>query len=386
VIENKKNSMAKIKLIFLATLAALWAGVSPVLSGLAFAATSYAIATGNNATINEWTVCNVVTNATGQQIFIPTNTSTEWAQFRLHYPAGISLGTCGPSIPSYAYRRKITINSSAALSSYPVKFIIDTASLVTSGKMQSDCDDVRVTDSSGTAIDFVVELCNNANTEIWSEVPAIANGTTDIYLFYGYPAATKAGNGINTFSYYKNFDDGSLAGWTRWVNYGGGGNDYTSTDTNSVISISTTNQSPPDSMQLYGKAGCNTPNVWGILTMAATSINPPSGTYKLEYRQRGSGGQFSWCSGGTAAQNDVTLDGTVIYSSPLCSYTNCNTCLRDWETAASGTLTFTGVARALRFRSRATDCEVSYGWVDDIKLRKYYSPEPTTSVGPEQTI
>jgi len=67
---------------------------SPVFLSQAFAAQSYAIANGNNATINEWSVCNLISNTTGKQIFIPTNTSTEWAQFRLHYPAGITLSAC----------------------------------------------------------------------------------------------------------------------------------------------------------------------------------------------------------------------------------------------------------------------------------------------------
>jgi hypothetical protein len=349
------------------------------------AASSYAVGSSGSAVVNEWSECRTVTNAgSNPTIFVPTNTSSEWSEFRLHYPAGISLGTCGPSMPFYAYRRKIDITSSIALASYPIKFTIDTASLVASGKMQNDCDDVRITNSDGTAIDFVVELCNTANSEIWAEIPSIANGATEIYMFYGYPSATKAGNGINTFAYYEDFDDGSLTGWTRYYNVGG--NDYNWTNTNSTLTISTINQSSPDSMQIYGKGGCYNPNTFGILTIALTSINPPGGTYRLEYKQRGSGGQFSWCSGGTAAQNDVTLDGAIIYSSPLCSYTNCNTCVREWETAASGTLTFSGVARSLRFRTRATDCEVSYGWVDNIKLRKYSSPEPVASVGPEELI
>ncbi|MCX6758866.1 MAG: hypothetical protein NTX14_04100, partial [Candidatus Nealsonbacteria bacterium] len=71
--------MARTKFILLAISAAFLTGVSPVLFSPAFAAQSYTIANGNNAMINEWSVCNVVTNTTGQQIFIPTNTSTEWA-------------------------------------------------------------------------------------------------------------------------------------------------------------------------------------------------------------------------------------------------------------------------------------------------------------------
>jgi hypothetical protein len=365
--------------------------VLPLISDQAYAAQSYAVAGGNMTAVNEWAECRNITNAAGYStIFVPTNTATEWSEFRLHYPAGISLGTCGPSMPSYTYRRKITITSSAALTSYPVKFAVDTASLVASGKMQSDCDDARVTDLGGTAIDYVVELCNTANSEIWAEVPSITNGATEIYMFYGNPSAVAGGNGNNVFSYYNNFENGSLAGWiTGWGPNSGSYYPFTviPTTLNTVTISSTVSQSTPNSMHLWGKSACYNPSKSGKNTFALRSFNPASGTYILQFRQRGSGGQFNYCTGGAAGQNDVLLDDTaMIYNNPTCNYTACNTCTVEWLTAMSSAITFSGTARSFRFRSVSSDCETTDGWIDDIKLRKYSSPDPTTSVGPEELI
>jgi hypothetical protein len=45
--------------------------------------------------VNEWSECRTVTNAgSNPTIFVPTNTSLEWSEFRLHYPAGITLSGC----------------------------------------------------------------------------------------------------------------------------------------------------------------------------------------------------------------------------------------------------------------------------------------------------
>lgn len=58
------------------------------------AAVSYRVNNGTTSTINEWSVCKKVTNSTGKDIFVPTNTSNEWNLFRTYYPSGISLAEC----------------------------------------------------------------------------------------------------------------------------------------------------------------------------------------------------------------------------------------------------------------------------------------------------
>jgi hypothetical protein len=53
----------------------------------------------------------------------------------------------------WQYRKKITFgNSGTANTHKKVKFDIDTATLITAGKLQSDCDDIRFTDENGVIL------------------------------------------------------------------------------------------------------------------------------------------------------------------------------------------------------------------------------------------
>jgi len=49
----------------------------------------------NSDTIEEWGECKTVTNTCNYDIFIPTKTSPEWAAFKAHHPACITLWDCG---------------------------------------------------------------------------------------------------------------------------------------------------------------------------------------------------------------------------------------------------------------------------------------------------
>src|SRR3989344_1875893 len=64
---------------------------------IALAAQYYSIGNGANATVNEWGTSKIVTNNCGATIFVPTNTSAEWSNFRSYKPACATLATPGPS-------------------------------------------------------------------------------------------------------------------------------------------------------------------------------------------------------------------------------------------------------------------------------------------------
>src|SRR5690242_3774831 len=59
---------------------------------------------------------------------------------------------------NYAYRKKISLsNAGSALTNRKVKFDIDTATLITAGAMQSDCDDIRFTDQNGKQVPYYAD-------------------------------------------------------------------------------------------------------------------------------------------------------------------------------------------------------------------------------------
>jgi alpha-tubulin suppressor-like RCC1 family protein len=131
--------------------------------------------------------------------------------------------TTTTTIPStwlngWQYRKPITINNpSSDLSNYQVLVNLNTESLISSGKMRSDCGDIRFTDSDGlTQLNYWLESgCNSDNTRIWVKVPYIpASSTKTIYVYYGNPSATSLSNGINTFLAFSLKFDGPFGGRT----------------------------------------------------------------------------------------------------------------------------------------------------------------------------
>ena len=109
--------------------------------------------------------------------------------------AGNYVEMIDPGFGDFTYRKPVTLtNGGTEQTNYDVLISLDTATLISDGKMQADCDDLRVTDSDkATVIDYWIEGgCNTATTQIWARVPVIPNGTMGIYLYYGDGAAVNA--------------------------------------------------------------------------------------------------------------------------------------------------------------------------------------------------
>jgi hypothetical protein len=105
---------------------------------------------------------------------------------------------------NWLYRATLTIgNTGSADSNKKVKFDIDTATLITAGKMQSDCGDSRFTDINGRALNYYIDTaggaCNTSSTDYYVLVPTIYAGTTVLYHYYGNPSAQN-GTQVSQFS------------------------------------------------------------------------------------------------------------------------------------------------------------------------------------------
>ncbi len=104
---------------------------------------------------------------------------------------------------SWLFRQIIVItNSGLAQTDFQVQLTIDTATLITATKMQSDCDDIRLTDLNGKLLDHWIEptTCNTSTTKVWVKIPSIpATIGASIYLYYGNSAAVSTSSTANTF-------------------------------------------------------------------------------------------------------------------------------------------------------------------------------------------
>ena len=116
----------------------------------------------------------------------------------------LSLNSSSP-LTGWAYRKAVTVNNStnsATLTNYQVQITTDTATLISQGKMNSDCSDMRFTDTDGTTIlNYWIETgCNTASTLVWVKVPSIsASSTKTIYEYYGNSSGIAVSSIANTF-------------------------------------------------------------------------------------------------------------------------------------------------------------------------------------------
>lgn len=121
---------------------------------------------------------------------------------------------------NFGYRQTVTItNSGSAQTDYQVSFTLDTATLITAGKMLSNCNDLRVTDYNGNLLPYWVEesgtnACNTATTKIWVKIPSLIAGTSSLLVYYGNPMAKSQSSGSAVFEFFDNF---SLLDTSKWT-------------------------------------------------------------------------------------------------------------------------------------------------------------------------
>jgi len=117
---------------------------------------------------------------------------------------------------NYDYRRRVTITNNAALpliANYSVSITIDTASLISSGKLMASGNDLRVVFDSGSSwveLDREVDGINTPSTQVWFETQtAIPVNASDnnYYLYYGNPnAGNPPANESNIYLWFDNFN------------------------------------------------------------------------------------------------------------------------------------------------------------------------------------
>lgn len=107
---------------------------------------------------------------------------------------------------NWSYRQPIDISYTGGetLQEYQVLLDnIDTASLVSGSKMESDCSDMRFGDDAGNELNYYIveNTCNTSDTEVWVQTENFTSAGETIYMFYGNSSATSESSMANTFSY-----------------------------------------------------------------------------------------------------------------------------------------------------------------------------------------
>ena len=114
----------------------------------------------------------------------------------------------------YAYRKGVTITNNALSvlsANYTLYVTLDTASLISSGKLMANGNDLRIAYNYGTSwieLDREVDSINSSSTHVWfrTQAPVSANSSDNIYyLYYGNPNAGSPPANVNNV--YLWFDD-----------------------------------------------------------------------------------------------------------------------------------------------------------------------------------
>lgn len=328
-------------------------------------------------------------------------------------------------LSGWQYRRAITITNSAStsLTDYQVKITIDTASLISAGKMRSDGGDIRFTSSDGTTLlSYWIESgINTASTVIWVKVPSIpASSSTTIYIYYGNPSATSQSSGANTFIF---FDDFNTLNTTKWdtitfnngalsvssgqlvlnVNnangYSGAGVISKSTFSGTYLAIETLMKRNTGKkigelglfVSFVNKAYRDT-TYYGHYYSNSASVNY-IGAMAMIYEYTAGGWRLAVGYDDKTANGPTTLptwDGVWVRIS--CFVNNLNKITKanftySGQTATLTTASGTNVISPLYLQIYYVDYQQSntQSYVDWVAVRKWYPTEPSTSIGSEET-
>lgn len=113
----------------------------------------------------------------------------------------VSTANVASPLPGWVRRRAFSLTTASTVTDTQHRVVLDTQSLVSLGRMRSDCADIRLTSADGTTHrPFFVERCNTTATSVWFRVASLPAGTTGFYVYYDNALASLAANGSTTFA------------------------------------------------------------------------------------------------------------------------------------------------------------------------------------------
>jgi len=287
------------------------------------------------------------------------------------------------------YRKAVSISNTSGsnLTDFQVSLSIGTSALIASGKMQSDCDDIRITDINGNLLPFWIHPdfpCNTDTTKIFVKVPSIPTSDATIFLYYGNTSASSNQNPLEVFDLWDDFTDANL-----------NSNKWNTTGTSATGSVTVIN----------GYASLNNTSNANTILISKDSFN--ENDYIIESRLKVNtystdlDGQFGWSAG--ARSGIGTYDDTVNGNEkPHRIYV---------PSIVQGTEVMTTTWKPFTFQAKSGDIKSTFGTetltssathsyssgpvyfytntvlsthIDFIALRKYASVEPTLDFQSEE--
>jgi hypothetical protein len=318
----------------------------------------------------------------------------------------------------YNYRRQVSIVNNIAStfgSGYSVCSTVNTSSLVSSGKMLSNGNDLRIVYWNGS---FLVEIdrdiidMNSGSTQVWfktrADIPA--SGTdTNYYMYYGNPsAANPPANKSNVYDFWDDFDDGSVdAAWT-FSQTGAASGSCSESGTVVVLNATTSgdlwdtsdnflflsiSRSYDVLVESYTSSWGGSHDTWskmgGVQLRQSLDANSKNRIMSPVYSFVGATNSYRLSTGGST--NEQTSSTQPKY----CRLSRVGGTSRAWYstdgvswTELGSQISFSGgLSNPVRLGIHLAGLSSSAHWVevDWFKVRKYVNPEPSTSLDSEES-
>jgi len=295
----------------------------------------------------------------------------------------------------FDYRRQITVTeqSGSGLTDYQILIELDSTNFDFS-HANEDGSDIRFHDGNNL-LNYWIEKWDSANQEakIWVKVPSIpANSSTSFYMCYGNPNVASASNGEDTFEFFDDFEAGIIR--DEWTEHMGDWDITTEPNGNHhPYVVNNSNTAPGNQMYINTIQHNGGYAIEGIVEAVSVKDSRLMCLYAPDSKKMIMG------------RISPTLDEIQIYY-----YSG-----SDWEKLASTPHTYEGGERIKLFVGIDTNGNIkvkdlinnivatatlspfsgypglSYpglytgGFWDDIFIRKYTDPEPSVSIGEEET-
>ncbi len=341
------------------------------------------LATLEDLTNKTWT-SNADFNAPG------TSSSSGILQPAINDQLQITTAFTSPSgLAGWIYRQEITVNNpGSTLTDYQTLITLNTASLISANKMQPDCADIRITDSTGTALmPYDIESgCNTTSTKVWIKAATLNTGNTTFYAYYGNPYAESAQDGEAVFDF---FDDFTMSGidTSKWTIVDGTGLSVSGgklVQTNTLGRISS-NSTFNDGIILETRYQPITPSAGGAMFggFFLTTSNGVGLMHQnnLTYLRNNA----TWTSLG----NIIPSTGDYLARFSVVNNTTVNLSVQDYNTNASllsptnytNTVANEPITIGRRYdNASGQSTNIRWEWM---RVRKYVASEPTATPGSE---
>jgi hypothetical protein len=263
--------------------------------------------------------------------------------------------------------------------------------------MRADFGDLRFINSADNQLKYWVESkTDGVSATVWVEVDDIeASADTVIHMYYGNPTTSSTSDGDDTFEFFDNFEDGDISDWSQYRN----GTVTITDDGGNYVLLKTANNDPHGGYSLFNNGSLSdfeavfqtkrinenggNQNRYGIEDDSFNGYGPRMADFNslpaafaIERRAGGGGSNIATKNTSAYEWNSWMMVKFRKYGSTI-----------EFELYNSSGSMAESISVSNSLYNSFDRFVVHGGWefyTDDIIVRKYVSPEPTCTIGPEE--